>query len=358
MGALGNLFTKRQTPLIGIDISASSVKVLELARKGDGYQVTAFATEPMPPNAIVDRNVAEPEIVAQAIARAVKRAGTRTKATCVAVSGSSVITKTIQMPASLREAEMEDQIKLEADQHIPYPVEEVNLDFEIIRRPTEGEDTTDVLLAACRSETVESRVSAVEMAGLEAEVVDIEAFALENACEFLRPQMPDRGDNKTIALIDIGDTSTSVLILHDNRTVYTRDQQFGGRQLTEDIMRHYGLSLEEATKGKKFGNLPEGYETEVLPYFVDDLAQQIDRSLQFFFANSPKFDSIDQLILAGGSAAIPRLDAMVQEKLRVPTVVAEPFTKMSVARGAKPKQLLQEQTGMLVACGLAMRALD
>ncbi len=358
MAGLANLFAQRQKPLLGIDISASSVKLLELSRKGDRTAVVCYAMEPMPQNAVVDKNIAEPEQVAQAINRAVSRAGAKTKGACVAVSGSSVITKTIQMPASLKEAEMEEQIKLEADQHVPYPIEEVNLDFQVLGPSDDSGENIDVLLAACRSETIEGRVMAVEMAGLQAEIVDIEGFALENACELMRHQMPNRGENHTVAVIDIVDTATSVLILHDNKPVYTREQQFGGRQLTEDIMRHYGMSLDEATKAKHSGTMPEGYETEVLPYFVDDMAQQIDRSLQFFFANSPKFDSIDQIVLAGGSASIPRLDEMIHEKLRVVTVIANPFAEIQIPRSAKPQQLQQDATSMLVACGLAMRALD
>lgn len=358
MGVLGNLLAKRATPVVGVDISSSCVKLLELSRKGDEYCIEAYAIEPLPAGAITDRQIVESEAVSQAIAKALKRCGTKTGDAAVAVAGSSVITKVIQMPADLRELEMEAQIKLEADQYVPYPIDEVNLDFVVMGPTHNAPESVDVLLAACRTETIDQRVLALDAGGLRTTVVDIESNALENACALLTHQMPNHGERATVAIAEIGATNTSFLVLHDGKLVYRREQQFGARQLTEDIMRHYGMSYDEASNAKKFGGLPDDYETEILPYFIDDLTQQLDRSLQLFFANSPKFNEIDLVILTGGTAAIANLDNRVAEKLGISVAIGRPFKEVEVSRRARPKQLEQDETSLLVAFGLAMRAFD
>ncbi len=345
--------------LIGLDISSSAVKLLEFSKRGDQVMVEAYSVEPLPINAVSDKQIAEPEVVADAIRRAVQRAGTRTKNVAVAVAGSSVITKIIQMSASLNDNDMEEQIKAEADQYVPYPIEEVNMDFQVIGPSERESGKVDVLLAACRKEQVEQRVAAVEMAGLKAKVVDIEANALENSCQFLTHQMPSEGRNKTVAVIDMGASTTSVLILHDNETVYTRDQAFGGKQLTEHtLMVDKGMSYEDAGKAKRTGQLPEGFDSDVLSHFLSDMAQQIDRSFQFFFNASAAHSQIDQIILAGGCAHIPGVDRAIQDRLQIPAVVARPFSRMAVSSRAKPTVLAKDEAALLIACGLAHRAFD
>lgn len=358
MAILQSLFRKGSQQLVGLDISSSSVKVLELSRKGARFNVEAYAVEPLPPAALSDKQIADPKAIGETIARAVSRAGTRTRQAAIAVSGASVITKIVEMPKTLSGDDMEEQIKAEADQYIPYPIDEVSLDFEVLGPSPKNSEMVEVVLAACRREQVEGLCAAVELAGLKPTVVDVEAYALENACQFLQHQMPDGGRQKAIAVVDVGSSITSMMILFDGKTIYTRDQNFGGRQLTEDIMRTYGMSFEEAAKAKKAGTLPANYATDVLAHFVSDMAQQIDRSLQFFFSAATQYSSIDQIILAGGCAQIPGVDASVQERLQIPTVVARPFTQMSVASRAKPANLAQDEASLLVACGLAYRAFD
>jgi len=358
MASFRSLFGGTHDGLLGLDISSSSVKLLELSRRGDRYAIEAFALEPLPPSAVVDNQIAEPAAVAEVITRALGRAGTRTRDAAVAVAGSSVITKVISLPAGLREEEMEEQIKAEADQYIPYPLSEVNLDFQVVDDHLADEPSVDVLLAACRKDQVESRVASLEMAGLRPRVVDIEAYALENACQFLAGQMPAGGRDTTVALVDIGANTTSMLVLKDLKTAYTRDQAFGGRQLTEEVMRQYDLSFEEAGRAKRRGELPDDYEATVLARFVDDMAQQIDRSLQFFYASPGRHDPVAQLLLAGGCAQIPGVAQAIEERLSVPTVIARPFAGLSVAPRARPQQLAREESSMMVAAGLALRAFD
>ena len=352
------LFGGGSKQLIGLDISSSSVKVLELSKKGERYQVEAYATEPLPPNAVAEKNIADPTLVGEAIAKAVKKSGTSTKQAAVAVAGPAVFSKLIEVPATLKGRELEEHIQTEAQSHVPYPLEEVNYDFQVIGPQEKNPEMADVLLAACRKEVIEQRAAALELAGLKPKVVDIELYAMENACQLLRHQMPDEGIGKTIAVVDMGATNTAVTILHSLATVYTRDQAFGGKQLTEDIMRHYAMSFDDAYKALKNGNLPDTYETEVLANFVNDMGQQIDRALQFFFSASTQYTHIDQIILAGGCAQISNLDARIQERLNIPSAVARPFAQMSIAGRAKPQQLAKEESALLVAVGLATRAFD
>lgn len=358
MSIFQSLMGKKNTGLLGVDISSSAVKLLELERKGNGYSVETYAVEPLPASAMGDKQAADPEVLGEAIARAVSRSGTRLRHAAVAVSGASVITKVIQMPDTLREYDLEEQIKVEADQYIPYPIDEVSLDFTVLGPNAKISGTNDILLAACRREQVEQRCTALELGGLIPKVVDIESYALENACELLRHQMPDGGVNRTVAIVDIGANITSMLVLHNFESVYTRDQSFGGRQLTEDIMRHYGMTFEEAGKAKRYGDLPEDYESDVLANFMSDMAQQIERSLQFFYSASSSMNRVDQLILAGGCAHIARIDQFVQERVEIPTVIAQPFATMSVAAKAKPQALAKDEASLLIACGLALRAFD
>ena len=351
-------FLKRTTPpLLGLDISSTAVKLLELSRSGNRYRVESYAVEPLPPNSVVEKSITDADAVGEAIRRAVKRSGTRAKNAAVAVAGSAVITKVIPMPASLSEDEMESQIELEADQYIPYPLEEVNLDFEVLGPSEKNPDTVDVLLAASRSENVDMRVAAVETGGLTTKVVDVEAYALENAFQLMAEQLSDQGVEQTVAVVDVGATMTTLTVLHDLKIIYTRDQVFGGKQLTEEIMRRYGLSYEEAGMAKRQGGLPDNYVPEVLEPFKEAMAQQVSRSLQFFFSSS-QYNSVDHILVAGGSASIAGVDELLTEKIGVGTTIANPFADMSLASRVKPQTLSNDAPALLIACGLALRSFD
>ncbi|MBK8164167.1 MAG: pilus assembly protein PilM [Gammaproteobacteria bacterium] len=348
------LFNRTASPLIGLDISSTSVKLLELGQSGNRYRVESYAVVPLPQNAVEEKNISDVEAVGAAIKRAVSRAGTRTKNAAVAVAGSAVITKVINMPANLSDDELADQIQLEADQYIPYPREEVNLDFEVMGPSDKQEGTVDVLLAASRSENVDVRVAALELGGLNARIVDVEAFAMESAFSLLASQLPDNGVGKTIAVIDVGATMTTLSVSHDFKVIYTREQVFGGKQLTDEIMRRYGLSYEEAGLAKKQGGLPDNYEPEVLQPFKEAMAQQVSRSLQFFFSSS-QHNSVDHIVLAGGCAAIPGVDALIEDKIGITASVANPFADMSLTSRINPEAIRSDASSLMIACGLAMR---
>ena len=350
------LVKKTQAPLIGVDISSTAVKLLQLSRSGDRYRVDHYAVEPLPPNAVVEKNVVEVEAVGEAIRRAVARSGTRVKQAAAAVSGSSVITKVIPMPADLDEDEMESQIELEAVNYVPYPIEEVNLDFEVLGPMPGNSEMSQVLLAASRSEHVEARASALELGGLEAKVIDVEAFAIENAFALMAGglRVPANG---LVALVDVGATMTTLNVLRGGRSIYTRENVFGGKQLTDEVMRRYSLSYEEAGLAKRQGGLPESYEVEVLEPFKEAMVQQVSRLLQFFYAGS-EFNRVDQVVLAGGCASIKGVDAMVEEQLGIPTVVANPLAQMTLGPRVQAQHLAQDAPALMIACGLALRSFD
>ena len=351
------LFSKKANTLLGIDISSTSVKLLELSRSGSRYKVEAYAVEPLPANAVVEKNIAELEGVGQAIARVLAKAKTSARSVAVAVSGSAVITKTIEMEAGLSDDELENQLKIEADQYIPYPLEEVAIDFEVQGTSARNSERVEVLLAACRKENVEVREAALALAGLTAKVVDVEAYALERAYGLLAEQLGGSHDELTVAVVDIGATMTTLSVLHNGRTIYTREQLFGGRQLTEEIQRRYGLSVEEAGMAKRQGGLPDDYESEVLQPFKDALVQQVSLSLQFFFA-AGQFNDVDYILLAGGTASIPDLDRLIQQKIGTQTMVANPFADMALSGKVNAGALASDAPALMIACGLAMRSFD
>ncbi len=351
------LFTKKANTLLGIDISSTSVKLLELSRSGSRYRVEAYAVEPLPANAVVEKNIAELEGVGQALQRVVAKAKTGCKSAVVAVSGSAVITKIIEMDAGLSDEELENQLKIEADQYIPYPLEEVAIDFEVQGPAPRSAGGAEVLLAACRKENVEIREAALALAGLTAKVVDVEAYALERSYGLLAPQLGAAHGELTVAVVDIGATMTTLSVLHNGRTIYTREQLFGGRQLTEEIQRRYGLSQEEAGLAKKQGGLPDDYDSEVLLPFKEAVVQQVSRSLQFFFA-AGQFHDVDCILLAGGTASIPGLDHMIQQKIGTQTLVANPFADMALSSKVNAGALASDAPALMIACGLALRSFD
>ncbi len=352
------LFGSRSKTLIGLDITTSSIKLIELIQSGRGFRVEGYAAEATPPNSINEKSIVDAEAVGEAIRRAVKRSGSKSREVAIAINGDAAITKVIQMPRNLGENEMEGQVELQADQYIPFPMEEVSFDFEIMGESANDPDMLDVLLVATRTENVDHRRAAVEAAGLTARVVDVEAFALENACALLAHQMPDGGANQQVAVVDFGASNTTFSVLQNMRIIYTRDFAFGGQQLTEEIMRTYGLSLEDAGRAKKEGGLPSNYQPEVLDPFIDDMTQQVSRSLQFFLASGGGREQPDQILVCGGCANIPGVADLISSKVGIPAEVGDPLGEMKVSSRAKAHGVRKDATALLTACGLALRSFD
>ncbi len=353
------MFGSRVTKvLIGLDITTSSIKLIELNQNGQEYRVESYAAEPTPPNAINEKAIVDAEAVGEVIRRAVKRSGTKVRDVAFAISGDAVITKVIQMPSNLTDSDLEGQVELQADQYIPFPIEEVSFDFEVIGESERDPDMQDILLVATRTENVDQRQVAVESAGMDASVVDVEAFAVENACQLLAHQMVDNGEGKFIAIMDFGASSTTFSVLKDLKVIYTRDFAFGGQQLTEEIMRTYGLSVEDAGRAKKEGGLPSNYQPEVLDPFIDDMSQQVSRSLQFFLASGSDREQPDQILVCGGCANIPGVADVISSRVGIPTEIGDPLGQMKLSTKAKAQGIRSDATALLTACGLALRSFD
>lgn len=348
-------FNRKERPLVGLDISSSSVKLLELTGGEEGgYRVERYAIEPLPREAVVDGNIANLDAVAESLRRALRRFGAGVKGVAMALPASAVITKKIMLLGGLREEEMEVQVESEANQYIPFALDEVNLDFQVVGESGGLEGDVEVLIAASRKEKVEDRVAVAEAAGLKAEVMDVESFAAQSAFELVSRQLPQGGKDRIIALVDVGSSMMAVTVLRNGIQVYAREQAFGGNQLTLDVARLFGMSVEEAETAKRGNTLPENYTTDLLRPFMDGLSLEISRALQFFFT-STQYNQVDHIVLSGGCAVIPGLADVVKGRTQIDTLVANPFSGMTLSSKVRPKALLADAPALMVACGLAMR---
>jgi type IV pilus assembly protein PilM len=353
-----DLFTPKAPPLFGLDISSSSVKMLEIVDAGKGaFRVERYAIEPLARDAVVDGNINNLEALIDAVKRGYKRLGTRTKHVAMAVPTGAVITKKIVVNAALRESELEIQVETEANQYIPFALEEVNLDFQVVGPSPTSPDEQEVMIAATRKEKVEDRVAVAESAGLKPLVMDVESFAQQTALSIVVQSLPEGGKDKNIAIVDVGANVMQVTVLRNDQSVYTREQAFGGNQLTQEIVTRYGMSPEEAENAKRSGGLPDDFEAEVLRPFMQNLATEVQRALQFFFT-STQFHNVDHILLAGGSAVIPGLDEIVTTQAQVPAMIANPFAHMQTSPRVQQKRLMVDAPSLIVACGLAMRRFD
>ena len=349
------LFTSKSQNLIGVDICATSVKLVDIQRQQGMFHLKSYGIERLPEGIVVDKLLVDTEAVGHIIANLAKRCHVAGSSAATAVSGSAVITKIIDMDAALSDVEREAQIRLDADQYIPYPLEDVNLDFEVLGPSLASDDMVQVLLAASRSENVDQRVDALTFGGLQTKVMDIESHAIERAFGLMVDNLPNAPE--LVALIDIGHNQTTLYIAKNGEFIYSREQLFGGVQLTEAIQNRYGLSAEEAAISKRERTLPDDYYLDVLTPFIENTIQQITRSLQFYFSSS-QYSSIDHVVLAGGSSSIAGLAGMAQQKLGVTVSIANPFINMTIAPNIDNEQLAIDAPSLMAACGLALRSFD
>jgi len=349
------LYRKPSKGLIGVDISSTSVKVLELSVKNNRYWVESYALVPLPEGSVVEKNILNPEAVGDALERAVNLANVQSTEVALAVPTSMVITKIIEMDADMNDDEREIQIRDDAEQYIPFPLDEASLDFEVLPDRLANPNRVNVLLVATRIENVEARAEALELGGLTPKIADVESFAIENAFKVFSDTLP-MGVN-TVGILDIGHTMTTLSVMQNNKVIYTREQVFGGKQLTQEIQNRYGLSFEEAGRAKKSRTLPDDYDIEVLEPFLEAVVQQAARSLQFFFSSS-QFNEIDHILLAGGNANIPGLAKLLQQKLGYRVTIANPFLQMGFSPQIDIKKIENDASSLMVACGLALRSFD
>ncbi len=350
-----SLNRKPSKGLIGVDISSTSVKLLELSVKNGRYWVESYGIVPLQENSVVEKNILNPEAVSEALERAVTQSNPRSAVAAIAVPTSMIVHKVIEMDADMSDDDREVQIRMDAEQHIPYPLDEVSLDFEVMPDRLPNPNRVNVLLVATRTENIEARVDVLEYAGLTPRVADVDSYALERAYSVFSDTLPV-GAN-TIAILDIGHTTTTLSVLQRGKIIYTREQVFGGKQLTQEIQARYNLSSDEAGRAKKERSLPADYETEILEPFLDSLVQQAARSLQFFFSSS-QYNEIDHILLAGGNANIPGLSKLLQQKLGYRVTIANPFLQMGFSPQVDIKKIENDASSLMVACGLALRSFD
>ncbi len=341
--------------MLGLDISSSSVKLVELSRdKGGNLVLERCAIEPLERGWITDGNIEKFDEVAEAVRRLVKKSGTKTKNVAMALPPSAVITKKIILPGGLTDQELELQVEAEANQYIPFPLDEVSLDFCVMGPSANSTGDIDVLIAASRREKVQDIQGLAEAAGLKPVVIDVESYASRLATARLIENLPDKGVGNIVALFEVGALTTSMQVIRDDEVLYDRDQAFGGAQLTQLIVRQYGFSLEEAESKKRSGELPEDYELSVLRPFVESMVQEIGRALQFFFTSTPH-NKVDYVMLAGGSSALPGLTAAVTKHTTFACNLVNPFDGMEMGEGVRLKKMTREAPSYLTSCGLALR---
>ncbi len=341
--------------MLGLDISSSSVKLVELGHDGAGNLVLEnCAIVPLERGWITDGNIEKFDEVADAVRRLVKKSGTKTKNVAMALPPSAVITKKIVLPGGMSDQELEMQVEAEANQYIPFPLDEVSLDFCIVGPSANSAGDVEVLIAASRREKVQDIQGLAEAAGLKPVIVDVESYASRLAATRLIAQMPSQGQDSIVALFEVGAMTTSMQVIRNDEVLYDRDQAFGGAQLTQMIIRQYGFSLEEAESKKRSGELPEDYDSVVLKPFVESLVQEVGRALQFFFT-STTHNKVDLVMLAGGSAALPGLTAAVTQQTTFACMVANPFEGMAIAKRIQLQKVTREAPSYLTSCGLALR---
>ena len=341
--------------MAGLDLSSSSIKLVELAGSAEaGFRLDHYAIEPLPKGAISDGNIENIEAVAEAVKRVWRKSGVKTRNVAMALPSAAVITKKIVLPGGLSEEALEVQVESEANQYIPFALDEVSLDFSVIGPAPNAPEDVEVLLAASRKEKVEDRVAVAQAAGLKAMIMDIEAHAARATADRVIRLMPNEGEGQIIALFSIGASTTTISVTLNEQSIYEREQAFGGTQLTQDIARAYGLSAEEAEAKKRSGDLPENYERDLLQPFGDNIALEVTRALQFFFTSTP-YSRVDQILLAGGCATIPGLVDVVGTRTQAATSVLNPFKGMDMGSGIREKQARLDSPSLIVATGLAMR---
>ncbi len=351
----GSLFKRQPVPMVGLDISASSIKLVELGQERSGdLTLERCAIEPLERGWITEGNIENFDEVLEAARRLIKRSGTKAKHVAMALPTSVVISKKIILPGGLNEREMEVQVESEANQYIPFSLDEVSLDFCVIGPSSTSVGDVEVMIAASRKEKVEDRQGLAEAIGLTPMVIDVESYASRLAATRVIERLPGGGADTTIALFEIGGESSTLQVLRNEELLYERDQVFGGAQLTQMLVRQYGFTLEEAETKKRAGELPDDFAESVLKPFVENLAAEIERALKFFFTSTPH-NRVDYILLAGGSASLRGLTDAITEHTSYPCVVVNPFEGMAMARGLREQKVLREAPSYLTACGLAMR---
>ena len=345
-----------RSALVGIDIGSTCAQAILLVKKDEHYKIDLVVSVPIDSRLVVDSAIVDVHAVANLIKRIKDKLPKQVVHSVAAVSGFGVISKTIVLNSVQNDEELQAQIELEADSLFPFPLDEVSLDFEVLGTNQFNENKIDVLLTAARTELVTARASALELAGLAPKIMDVESYALGRAYCLVAHQVPDNEANAPIALIDVGANMLTVAIVVAGRTVFVKEQAFGGEQLTQVIKHNNGVSRDEAESIKCSTDASEK-TTVSLHNFYQKMAQKIRRILQIYSSGN-NASAISRIIFSGGCALGRDIQNILSNELEVKTVIAQPFKQCIFNDELDREKWAALAPRFMIACGLALRSLD
>jgi len=347
------LFNPKSKAVVGVDIGTHSIKVVETAGTRANPQVVAWGVAPLPVGAFSENSIANAELIADTLSGLLVSSGVKGTDMAVAISSSHAITKVLGMPATLGELELEEQISIEALHFIPYPIDEVNLDFEVLGPSTNNPEENEVLLVACRRSIVEDYIDLIEDLELSLKYVDIDTYALERV--YRSQSGLAAGADGPVAIFDIGSASSHLMVLDVERVLYSRHQNFGASQLVKLVRKEYGVSADEAEEILNSSQPPSDFVQSVQEPFVEMLRQEVSRALQFFYSSS-SYSNIDSVILSGACGALVGIGGDLEVKLRSKVTVIDPFAEAVVS--SRKEAIAAKAPGLAIAYGLSLRGLN
>jgi type IV pilus assembly protein PilM len=340
--------------VVGLDIGSSSIKAVELKRKGSGVAVTHLGLEPLASDIVVDSMIVDSGSVASAITKIFTDNGIKSKSVATSVSGHSVIVKKIQMQ-TMTDQELSEQINTEAAQHIPFDIGDVHIDYQILSEDLTGPQM-EVLLVAVKKDKVLNYTNALQLAGRQPTIIDIDAFALQNCYEFNYEPAP----NSTVALLNLGASVMNINILKGNTPLFTRDVSVGGHQYTDSLQKELDLSFEDAEAlklGQKVGTVSEDAKLPILQQVTEIIVLEIQKTFDFFRATATG-EHIERIYLAGGSSQVPGLIEALRQEFSIPVEGMNPFMKIEPPTGGDSELFDKNSAQLAVAVGLALRSFE
>lgn len=345
-----SLFKKKAKSIIGLDIGTRYIKAVCLERDGDVTKVTGFACEPITNEAFNEREIKDFDAISRTLKKIKLALKGKNKEVAIAVAGPSVISKTVYMEPDQTDFELESQIEIEADSLIPYPIDEVYLDFEEIKQSETHVGKVEVLLSAAHKDIVDSRITLVREVPFEPVVVDIENYALANAIS----QFAVADENQVTCCISIGASMLQLCCVHDGIVTYTKEHPFGMNKFVQDISVIHNIAMQEVEEQIAAGTAPDNWFTDTFPLFLATLQQQIQRVLQMY-ASTTHQPQPTQILLAGGAAVTPQITQELSKELGIEVTIFNPFESASIAEKVNTETLIKIAPQLAIAAGLASR---
>ena len=350
------MWKRTNKSIVGVDIGSSSVKAVELQGKNGDFQLVSLGYESLEPDSVVDGQIMELNSVSNAISNIFNEHKIKTNRVAAGVNGHSVIVKNIVLPA-MTSAELQESFAWHAEEHIPFDITDVTLDYHVTGTT---DDAIHVLMAACKRDKVANLKQAIQLAGKQPAIIDVDAFALQNCYELNYDPQP----NEVVALLNIGASTTNINILNGNRSVFTRDATFGGNQYTSLLQKELGVTFEHAEQVKRGMPLPEPVEDRdirpILETVSDILALEIQKTMDFYRATVEDGGvAVEKILVSGGGSKLAGLIDFLAKQFEMPVEIFDPFRKIKVdSRGFDPEYMREVIPEMAIAVGLALRGVD